>query len=272
VPISPGNGSRTGPLIQVASDGTVYVLWVDQPKSGGPILKISISHDGGKTFRNQGVTVASYDTQDPTGTLPGSELGTFGFPSFSLAPDGTLYVAWPRRTNEHSVTMLATSSDGGFTWSAPTIAADIPGRSSFFVALATDPNGKVNLVFNALDDVPPGTPLGAGVVSYDTYWAQSSNGGASFSAPLKISTGASDPDVSVWTDFFPDFAFQFIGDYISAVADGSHVYTVWTDTRNGSPCAAMDDFMLGQGPAPDVITGCPSDWDNADIYIGTVSY
>jgi len=181
-------------------------------------------------------------------------------------------VAWPRRTNGHSVVMLAKSTDGGTTWSEPATAADVAGRSSFFVATATDPKGKVNLVFNALDDVPAGTPLGAGVVYYEAYWAQSSDGGTSFSSPLTISTAASDPDVSVWTDYFPDVAYQFVGDYISAVADGSHVYTVWTDTRNGSPCTAMDDFLLGQGSAPDVITQCPANWTNPDIYLGTISY
>ena len=77
--------------------------------------------------------------------------------------------------------------------------------------------------------------------------------------------------MSIWTSALPDFAFQFIGDYIAAVADASHVYTVWTDTRNGSACTAMDAFMLGQGPAPNLITQCPADWDNADIYLCTVS-
>ena len=96
--------------------------------------------------------------------------------------------------------------------------------------------------------------------------------GPGFTSPLVISTATSDPDSSVSICCFPDFSYQFIGDYISAVGDASHVYTVWTDTRNSSPCTAMDDFMLGQGPPPDVITQCPVDWDNADIYMGTVSF
>src|SRR5437870_1265100 len=86
----------------------------------GYVFKGRTSFDGGKTFPRQGVTVAPYDSEDPAGTLPGSELGILSFPSFSLAPDGTLYVVFPRRTSDHSVVMLAKSTDAGLTWSAST--------------------------------------------------------------------------------------------------------------------------------------------------------
>src|SRR5439155_21711087 len=171
-------GFKSGPLIQVTPNGTVYVLWGDKfplTKPTSPILKISISYDGGKTFPARGITVASYDTEDPADGLPGSELPAWSFPSFSLSPDGALYASFTRRANDHTVVMLAKSTDGGLTWPAPVAAADVAGRSAFTVSLAVDPNGKVNVVFSALDDVPPGTPLGAGVVSYDTYWAQSTD-------------------------------------------------------------------------------------------------
>jgi hypothetical protein len=279
LPISPGNdtgGFKSGPLIQVAPNGTVYVLWGDKfplnsPTS--PVLRISISYDGGKTFPKRGALAASYDTEDPAGSVPGTQLPTWSFPSLSVALDGTLYASFTRRANDHTVVMLARSTDGGLVWTAPVVTADIAGRSAFFPALAVDPNGKVNLVLNAVDDVPPGTTPGEGVVHYDTYWVQSSDGGSTFTDPFKISSAPSDPDVSIFTGCgFPDCYGQFIGDYISAVADASHVYTAWTDTRNGSACRAMDDFLFGGGPAPDVITHCPVDWDNADIYLGTVSY
>ena len=54
--------------------------------------------------------------------------------------------------------------------------------------VAANSLGMPDLGISALEDVPPGTPLGAGVVSYDTYWAQSTDGGASFSSPLKVSS------------------------------------------------------------------------------------
>ena len=66
---------------------------------------------------------------------------------------------------------------------------------------------------------------------------------------------SSDPGGSTSTS---GLATQFLGDYITAVADSSHVYAVWTDSGNASPCAAVDAFRAGTGPKPDVITQCPA--------------
>lgn len=63
---------------------------------------------------------------------------------------------------------------------------------------------------------------------------------------------SSDPDGSTSTS---GLAAQFPGDYITAVADSSHVYAVWTGSGNASPCAAVDAFRAGTGPKPNVITG-----------------
>ena len=163
--------------------------------------------------------------------------------------------------------MVVKASDGGLNWGVPVVAGDVLGRSEIFQAVAVDPTGRVELVFNALDDVPVGTPPGAGVVFYDAYWTQSTDGGATWSTPLKISSQSSDPDVSAFNQLAP----QFIGDYISATADGSHVYGVWTDGRNGSTCAAIDAYALGTGPKPNVIQQCPVAFGNTDIYLGSVS-
>ncbi len=59
----------------------------------------------------------------------------------------------------------------------------------------------------ALDAKPAGTQPGAGVVHYDSYFAESVNGGA-FSLPIKISTVSSDPDGA-----------QFQGDYNTLISD-----------------------------------------------------
>jgi hypothetical protein len=261
-------GGRTGAVVQVGPDGTVYVVWADVVRQD-PQIRLAISHDGGKTFPDNNVKVASLATDNPfDNPLPGATFfGGTGLPSFAVAPAGALYVSWGRRTNNHTVAMVVSSTDGGLTWGTPVVAGDVPGRSEIFQAVTVDPAGRVDLAFQALDDVPVGTPPGAGVVFYDTYWAQSADGGATWSAPLKISSTSSDPDVSAFNGLRP----QFIGDYISAVADGSHVYAVWTDGRNGSTCAAIDAYALGAGPKPNVIQQCPTTFGNTDIYLGTVS-
>jgi hypothetical protein len=146
------------------------------------------------------------------------------------------------------------------------VAGNVKGRIAFFASVATDPAGQVSVVFLTLDDVPTGTAPGAGVVHYDAYFAQSTDGGASFSKPVKISTASSDPDGSSTNSL----GAQFLGDYITAVADGSHTYAVWTDSRNASTCAAVDAYRAGTGPKPDVITQCPITFGNTDIFLGIV--
>ncbi len=264
---SPVKGKQ-GAFVQVGPDGTVYVVWIDTVNKQ-EVLRMGISYDGGKTFPKSNITVALVTDDLVTGILPGTGFVSLGiFPAMAIASDGTLYVIWSNHTNGHAVVLLTKSTDGGLRWSSPVVAGDVHGRSAAFQAVAVDPNGKVNVVFTAVDDVPVGTPVGAGVVYYDTYWSQSTNGGISFSHPLKISTVTSDPDSSSTHGL----GGQFIGDYISAIADASHVYAVWTDARNATPCAAVDAYRTGTGPKPDVITQCPTTFGNTDIFLGTVSY
>ena len=275
LPISPAHnnntvGGRQGAAVKVGPDGTVYVVWQDTVNKQ-TVERLSISHDGGKTFPRQNITVAAV-TDDFVNPAPGSSFRQDAriFPSFSIAPNGTLYVAWGNRTgdptNGHAVVLVTHSTNGGLTWSAPVNAGDVSGRSAFFASVTTDPSSNVDVVFQALDDVATGTAPGAGVVHYDTYLTRSTNGGASFSGPTVISTVSSDPDGSSTNSL----GAQFLGDYITAVADASHVYAVWTDSRNATPCAAVDAFRAGTGPKPNVITQCPNTFGNTDIFLGIV--
>src|SRR5207244_2762031 len=137
----------------------------------------------------------------------------------------------------------------GRTWSSPVVAGGVSGRSAFFASVAAETDGAVNVAFLAMDDVRSGTAPGAGVVHYDAYLTQSADGAASFSRPLKISTAASDPDGSSTNGL----GAQFLGDYITAVAGPLGVLVVWTDSRNATPCAAVDAFRAGTGPKPNGI-------------------
>jgi len=276
LPISPDYnnnavGGRQGAAVKAGPDGTVYVVWLDSVDKQA-VERLSISYDGGKTFPRQNITVATV-TDDFVSPVPGSSFrqGARIFPSLSIAPNGTLYVAWGNRTGDpssgHADVLLTKSTNGGLTWSTPVVAGNVSGRSAFFASVAADPNSNVNVVFNAIDDKPTGTAPGAGVVHYDAYLTRSTNGGASFSSPLLISTVTSDPDGSSTNGL----RAQFLGDYITAVADGTHVYAVWTDSRNATPCAAVDAFRAGTAGKPDVITQCPTTFGNTDIFLGIVT-
>ncbi len=261
--VFPGVPPRQGANVQVGPDGTVYVVWSDTINYRF-VQQIAISKDGGKKFSDP-ITVAPIaDDFSFPGGATFRQLGRI-LPSFSISPEGTLYLAWAERDAGHTVAVVTKSTDKGSTWSSPMVAGDVTGRSAFFVAVAAGPSDAVHVAFLAMDDVPEDTAPGAGAVKYDTYVAQSSDGGDSFGSPFKISTKSSDPNVSS----SHSLAVQFIGDYIFAVADASGLYVTWTDTRNGASCPAVDKYRLGAGPRPS-IADCPQEFGNADIYLGIV--
>src|SRR6266704_511785 len=97
----------------VEPDGTVYVVWADVVRQDTQI-RAAISYDGGKTFPNKAIKVASLATDNPfDDPLPGASFfGGTGLPSFAVGQDGVLYVSWGRRTNDHTVAMVVKSTDG----------------------------------------------------------------------------------------------------------------------------------------------------------------
>ncbi len=133
LPISAGYnnnhvGGRQGSAVKVGTDGTVYVVWLDSVGKQA-VQRISISHDGGKTFQDQNINVAPV-TDDFVSPVPGTSFrqDARAFPSFTIAPDGTLYVAWANRVGDpsggHAVVLLTKSTDKGMTWSTPVVAGE----------------------------------------------------------------------------------------------------------------------------------------------------
>jgi hypothetical protein len=167
LPISPAHnnnavGGRQGAAVKVGPDGTVFVVWLDTVDKQA-VQRMSISHDGGRTFPGQNITVATV-SDDFVSPLPGSSFrqDARAFPSLTIAPDdGTLYVAWGNHTggpNGHAVVLVTKSTDSGLTWSPPVVAGNVSGRSAFFASVAAEPGGAVNVAFLALDDVPAALP------------------------------------------------------------------------------------------------------------------
>jgi hypothetical protein len=274
---STADSIRSGAAVQVGSDGTVYVTWVNTKANPAKpaSIQMTISRDGGKTFLTKGREITVATVTDDGLPLPGTSFrqGARIFPSFTIAPNGALHIAWVNHTNGHAVVLTTKSTDGGRTWSAPVVAGNVNSRSAIFASMTADPNNNVNLVFQALDDREQGTSPGAGAVAYDTYFTQSTDGGASFGNPVKLSTASSDPDGSSTNGL----SAQFIGDYISAVSDsrGRRIFAVWTDSRNSTPCPAVDVFRAsepGTVPPPNVANDCPVTFGNTDIYFGTIDY
>lgn len=123
------------------TNGDVYVVWrrFGEPTGSPPKpdqIIMSKSSDGGKTWSNQPVTVATIIPYDQD--AGGSSFRTLGFPSVAVSVDNgvsRVHVAWTQRKARPALTapygcpaadpadcdariVIATSVDGGATWPA----------------------------------------------------------------------------------------------------------------------------------------------------------
>jgi hypothetical protein len=202
-----------GSTVVVGNDGTVYVTFEAFAGSGDAVA-FAVSHNGGRTFTTKVIAPIS-DIPSP---LPGATFRDNSYPA--LAVDGsTLHVVWSNWNGSNADVVYMRSTNDGSTWSAPVTIGGGPG-DQFFPAIAAR-NGTVYASwFNR--------------ASGDTYTiagTASANGGASWSAPVTLSTASS--DVQAGNEFsFPNCAFNFIGDYSGITIDSSGVgHPLWTDIR-----------------------------------------
>jgi hypothetical protein len=259
-------GGRQGSTIRTDAAGNIYVIWESGVTINGFKTDAQVfakSSDGGLTFSKPAVIAPVHDLPSP---LPGSSFRNDSFPAADIGPNGTVYVGWADYQAGHSSVVVSRSSNGGASWTTPAVALDVAGRSAFFPGVAVSPDGsKVTVATQALDDMPAGTAPGAGVVFYDSYLAESVNGG-SFLGPVRISSESSDPDVGSTNSL----RTQFQGDYNTLISDNTNAWFIWTDGRNGATCDAVDAYRAGTASKPSVPDSCPDNFGNTDIFVGTV--
>ncbi len=152
------------------------------------------------------------------------------------------------QTLTSSQVFLRFSDDRGATWSAPMpLGGPVPatGVKRFWPVVSVDPGGSVNVVyFESREtqatanptDVECDVSVGGGIRRQglnsslvDTFWVQSTDGGATFSSPMKLSSATSNWCTTV-SNVRPNF-----GDYIDARSAGNRVLALWGDGRNGIP-------------------------------------
>ena len=117
------------------------------------------------------------------------------------------------------------------------------------------------------------TTYGTGNAKIDSFYTSSSDGGVTWSAPAKVSSAPSDPAASAQNNL----ARQFWGDYNTLVSTDAAAYFIYTDSRTGAGCTAVDAYQHGvdgSGPAtvkPAPPSVCPSQFGNTDIFVSKIS-
>ena len=176
-----------------------------------------------------------------------------------------MYAAWVNRTNTGGRVVVSTSSDKGQTWSAPVTVSTAADGYAFFQGLDVAPNGRVDVGYQALTATST-TTFGTGNAKVDS-WFVSKPVSGSWSAPTKVSSISSDPAASAQNNL----ARQFWGDYNTLVSDNTHAWFIYTDSRNGVGCPAVDAYQKGLGPKPAPQLSCASQFGNTDAFVSKIT-
>jgi hypothetical protein len=210
----------------VGPNGEVYVSWHDIQNNR---LMINSSLDGGVMFGQQqsiAQTVVAFDDGIPAMASRRALL----YPACdadrsSSANRGTLYCSWMDETATNGTDVfVARSTNRGVSWSAPVRVNDDPTgvrKDQFNQWLSVDPtSGSINLSWNDARNDPADTKT-------DIFFAQSTNGGASFAPNVKVTTVMTDESAA---NPNADAGNQY-GDYEGIVAFGGIIHPIWTDGR-----------------------------------------
>jgi hypothetical protein len=162
------------------------------------------------------------------------------------------------------------SMNRGVTWSSPENITQA-GDRGFYSAGAISPTGTDIYVAYDAFTTPFRTnatdPRGlVGVVVHSSVGAGGSP--VVFSQLHRGVVG--DPRASS----HPEFAIEFLGDYIYAVATRTYGAAVWTDVRHAAVCPAVNAYREsletgGSVPRPAPNSDCPATFGNSDIFAGS---
>ncbi len=201
------------------------------------------------------VVVAFYSAGSPVGAAPIIPCPP-GTPPPPQPNQGTTFQnrCFAQQLTSSQV-FVSHSDDRGATWSTRVPIAPAPSASGlkrFWPVVTTNDDGNVNAVFTETreaqatenpSDTECNVNLGqtrvsstlvfvnrrAGLVSslVDIFVSQSTDGGSTFGAPVRVSTATSN-----WCTAASNIRPNF-GDYIGAFQDGDRVLATWGDSRNG---------------------------------------
>jgi hypothetical protein len=253
----PQSGSGTNEIAAdpaVGPNGELYVAWLDVLNSR---LQIDRSFDGGVTFGRDSVIapmVIRFDSGIPAIKVRRALV----YPSIDVDRSngphrGRLYCAWTDQADQSKPfvdgaemdVFFAFSDDHGLHWSAPArLADDGVGADQFYQWLSVDPtDGTVSLSWYDTRNDPARRKT-------DIYYTRSTNGGATFSRNLRVTTAQTDESCPACEDLLAQTGFTSstirfcrqncdceifnqYGDYTGLVVFGGLAHPIWTDRRTG---------------------------------------
>lgn len=234
VPGSPASTLNAwDPSVAVGPDGTVYAAFMIA-RGGQWYPVVAASSDHGQTFPQ----VTSLVPPDP------KNWGDRDF--IAIGPDGTVYLTYDYGPNRTSVTficasngscgyatgdvnvVLQKSTDGGRTFGPMVhVSPGYPASGGDSAPLVVEPNGRIDVLYQDYPITDPSTyAMAPGVEEFTS----STDGGATWSAPVKVGSGAGTMSLSEWW-IDGDIALDGSGD----------LYATW-DTQGSNPDGSANDI------------------------------
>ncbi len=208
------------PIPAVASDGKIYVSWMDYNVTTGGSGKIYFN-----TSTNGGATWLPTDTYVMPVLLPplrlngGSDVLAKGAAVIDVSPANpqNLYLAYAQASLnmiDEGTILFRKSTDGGATWSTPLkVNDDVTTTDQVLPWMDVKPNGTIDIAWYDRRNDP--TDL-----KWDVYMASSTDEGNTFSVNTKVSATAA-PSPSTPSGLW-------MGEYLGLVADTTHAYICYT--------------------------------------------
>lgn len=200
----------------VTPNGTVYFSWDGYEQNGGAKgnvnLYVSKSTDGGATWTTKLLDVSKAPPDCSAFNCGWAFLGA----AMTMTSDanGNLYTLWNAGSVDKGPERIyfSKSTDGGNTWSSKQDVSIAPqGTHHAFPAIAAAGNGDVRIAW--MD----ARAAHGGMDRWNVYFRSSTNGGASWSQEVDLSTYVSDPALTSYV-FTDGYRFPF-GDYFEMDVD-----------------------------------------------------
>ncbi len=236
--------------VVVDTVGNVYVASEHCTPNGSKCLDdgtakilVSKSTDGGLTFGQPVVAVTI--KLDPF-SLPNNQFSLSGGAPQLTADANGIYIVYDDFGTGDTDVLLTRSIDRGVTWSNPLRVNDVTLADQFFGTI-TSSGGIISVAWY---DSRLGTLSNGTITWLDVFYAESRDGGLSFSKSVRVTSVSFNPNIVTSSLFLS----PFIGDYIEIAASPNAVHPIWTDNRNA--CDTIDPTF-----------GCV----DQDIYTATIT-
>jgi putative cell wall-binding protein len=247
----------------IGPDGAVYVAYKNRDITDGTTCPTNPNRPattaGFPSTKAYCVVVAKSTDQGATwtqvnasGPIPSATLIN---PRLAIDPSvgttGKLYVVYakqvvipPAPPTDPSDIFMNSSSDGGATWTSALRVNDDPaGAVQTNPWVSVGPGGAVDVAWWDQRNTYPGNTTVAGNV----YFAQSTDGGATFGPNRRVTDRSIDEAVGLYGYLGDDMTtgFDWYGPVLLPLADGS-ILAAWPDSRGGNFDNGFQDIYLAR--------------------------